>query len=235
MWAKFYQLAAPSALCLCLLATGCAMTTDGAGRMLGRLTGKKTPEEVLNIKTPADRAKEIMELADTADSKSPAERDRVVAELAREIVHEEDAGMRRHILRALASYRTPLSLAILQAGLKDNDLEVRRAACEAMGRHGGPQAVQELTRVAAADTDVDVRIAAVRALGETEDQAALVPLAEALIDPDPAIQFRAQQGLRTVSGRDYGSDVQAWREYAKTGKSSAEEISFAERLRRSIF
>ncbi len=135
----------------------------------------------------------------------------------------------------MASYRTPLSLAILKAGLKDSDLEVRRTACEAIGRHGGPQAVEDLTHVAAADADTDVRIAAVRALGETGDQAALVPLSEALVDPDPAIQYRAQEALRTVSGRDYGGDVQAWREYAKTGKSSAEELSFAERLRRSIF
>ncbi len=159
--------------------------------MLGKITGKKTPEERLNIKTPEDHAKEISALGESADSKSPAEKDRVVANLAEEIQHEDDAGMRRHILRALASYRTPLSHAILQAGLKDSDLEVRRVACESIGRQGGPQAVEELTRVAAADTDVDVRIAAVRALGETEDQAALAPLAEALIDPNPAIQFRA--------------------------------------------
>ncbi len=97
MWAKFHQLAAPSAMCLCLLSFGCAATTESAGRMLGKLTGKKTPEQMLNIKTPADRAKEIIELGETADEKSPAEKDRVVAELAGEIQHEEDAGMRRHI------------------------------------------------------------------------------------------------------------------------------------------
>ena len=76
---------------------------------------------------------------------------------------------------------------------------------------------------------------AVKALGETADKAALAPLADALVDPNPAIQFRAQESLRAVSGRDYGNNVQAWREYAKTGTTTTEEISFAERIRRSIF
>ncbi len=235
MRATIHILAAP-AIMVCLVGTaGCAMTAEGAGRMLGKVAGKKTPEQILDIKTPDDRAKELAELAKKASSKTPTDRDRIVAELAKEIQHEDDASMRRRILRTLAEYRTDLSRAILQAGLLDTDLEVRRVACQSIGKHGGPQAVEALTHVANSDTDPDVRIAAVRALGETAEQTALVPLAEALVDPNPAIQFRAQESLRTVSGRDYGGNVQAWREYAKTGSSTAAEVSFAERLRRSIF
>jgi HEAT repeat protein len=202
---------------------------------MGKLTGKKTPEQLLNIKTPQDRHKELVELAKDAGDKSPAEQERIVAELAKEIQHEEDAMMRRQILRTLGEYRTPLAMAILEAGLKDTDLEVRRVACNSIGTQGGPQAVQALTYVFNSDTEKDVRIAAVKALGQTADKAAMTPLAEALVDPNPAIQFRAQESLRTVSGRDYGNNVQAWREYAKTGNTTAEEISFAERVRRSIF
>lgn len=217
------------------LTAGCAATAESAGEFMGKLAGKKTPEQLLNIKTPEDRRKELVQLAEDAGSKSPAEQERIVAELAKEIQHEEDAVMRRQILRTLGEYRTPLSLAILQAGLKDTDFEVRRVACKAIGKQGGPQAVQALTRVANSDTQTDVRIAAVKALGETADKAALPSLADALIDPNPAIQFRAQESLRTVSGRDYGNNVQAWRDYAKTGTTTAEEISFAQRIRRSIF
>ncbi len=220
--------------CLALIA-GCAATAESAGDFMGKLSGKKTPEQLLNIKTPQDRHKELVQLAKDAGDKSPAEQERIVAELAKEIQHEEDAMARRQILRTLAEYRTPLALAILQAGLKDTDFEVRRIACKSIGKQGGPQAVQALTQVANSDTEADVRIAAVKALGETADKAAIAPLAEALIDPNPAIQFRAQESLRTVSGRDYGNNVQAWREYAKTGTTTAEEISFAERIRRSIF
>jgi HEAT repeat protein len=223
-------------VCTCLVAaTGCAATAESAGGLFARLSGKKSPEESLDIKTPDDRALELVELGKTAHKKSPEEQNRISAELAAEIRNEKDPAMRRHILRALAGYRTPLSFAILTAGLQDSDLEVRRVACESLAQHGGPQAVSELTRAATSDTDIDVRVAAIRALGATNDKAAVPPLVDALVDRDPAIQFRAHESLRAVSGRDFGDDVQAWREYAKTGNSNAAEVSFAERLKRSLF
>ncbi len=227
-----------TALAYCLLATslvGCAATAESAGGLLGKMAGKKSAEEALDIKTPEDRANELRELAARAHEKSPEEQTRITAELAAEIRDEEDPVMRRHLLRTLAQFRTPMSMSIMQAGLQDGDMEVRRAACLSLGNHGGPEAAQALSHVVGADTSVDVRIAAVRALGETRDKSAVAPLADLLTDPDPAIQYRAQESLRKVSGRDYGGNVQAWREYAKTGESSAAEVSFAERMRRAIF
>jgi HEAT repeat protein len=53
-----------------------------------------------------------------------------------------------------------------------------------------------------------VRIAAVRALGATGEQSALVPLAEAIVDPDPAMQVKAHESLTAVSGHDFGNDAQ---------------------------
>ncbi len=224
------------AVCCCLIPlAGCAATAQSAGGLLAKATGKKTPEEMLNIKTPQDRADELAQLAKTAAAKNPEEQGRITAELAEEIRGEEDPVMRRHILRTLAVYPTPLSFAILTAGLQDTDLEVRRVACESLGKQGGPQAVGKLTGVATGDTDIDVRIAAIRALGQTHDKTAAAPLADALVDPDPAIQFRARESLRAISGRDFGNNVQAWREYAKTGDSNAPEVSLAERLWRSFF
>jgi HEAT repeat protein len=220
------------AVCSCLaLLSGCAATADGVAGLFHR---KKTTEEILNIKTPDDRRKELQELAKTAKKKPPEEQQRITAELSKEIQRENDPRMRRQILRTLTAYPTPMASAVLVAALGDSDMEVRRVACKALGERGGKDAVQELTRVVSSDTNLDVRLAAVRALGETRDSTALSPLAEALVDPDPAIQFHATAGLRAVSGRDFGTDAQAWREYAQTGKSSAPEVSLAERLR-SLF
>ena len=224
------------AVCCCLVSlAGCSATTERAEGLLARALGRTTPEEALNIKTPEDRAKELAELAKAADSKTPQQQNQVASELAQEIRSEEDPVMRRHILRTLANYRTPMSLAILTAGLQDQDLEVRRTACLALGRYGGAEASRALTQVANADTEIDVRIAAIRGLGMTHDKLAVAPLVDALVDPYPAVQFRAQQSLREISGRDFGSNVQAWREYAKTGDSNAPEVNLAERLRRQFF
>ncbi|MGD9721643.1 MAG: HEAT repeat domain-containing protein [Pirellulales bacterium] len=220
----------------CLLTlSGCAATAESAGGLLAKMTGKKSPEQVLNIKTPDDRVKELRELAKTAGDKSPEEQNRIVAELSEEIQHEKEPVMRRHILRTLGEYHTPLSSAIARAGLKDTDLEVRRVACESLGRQGGAEAVRDLAQAASSDTEIDVRIAAVKALGATQDKAAVPYLGEALADPDPAVQYRAIESLRLVSGRDFGENVQAWRDFAQTGKSDAPEASFAERWRRALF
>jgi HEAT repeat protein len=224
------------AVCSCLLlASGCAETAERASGSWARLWGKKTDEEVLNIKTPQDHLKELQELSKTGKKKTPEEQQRITAELANEIKHESDPLMRRQILRTLVAYPTPLSSSLLVAGLGDSDADVRRVACECLGKRGGKEAVQELSRVSTSDTETDVRIAAVRALGQTADASALPPLAEALADPNPAMQFRAQESLRAVSGHDFGNDVHAWREYAKSGKSDAPEPSLVERFRRTFF
>ncbi len=224
-----------AALAVCFgfaLLSGCAATADGVSGLLHR---KKTTEEVLNIKTPDDRIKELHELAKTAKKKTPEEQERITTELSKEIQRENDPLMRRHILRTLTAFPTPMASAVLVAALGDSDTEVRIVACLALGKRGSKDAIQELTRVLSSDTSLDVRIAAARALGETRNSAALPPLAEALVDPDPAMQFRATAALREVSRRDFGSDAQAWREYAQTGKSSAPEVSLAQRLRGMLF
>lgn len=224
------------AVCSCLiLASGCAQTMEQTSDAFARMMGKKPVEYVPNVKTPDDRLKELHELVKTAKKKTPDEQERISAELANELKHESDPLMRRHILRTLVAYPTPTAGSMLTAALGDSDVEVRRMACECLGKRGGKEAVAELARASTSDTDTDVRLAAVRAMGQTGDTAALPPLAESLADSNPAMQFRAQESLRAISGHDFGNDVHAWREYAKNGRSDAPEIGIAERLRRTFF
>ncbi len=224
----------PALLIACCLAvtSGCAATMEGIGDLFAR---KKETDKDLGIKTPLDRTKELHELTKTAKKKSPEEQDRITAQLAKEIQHENDPIMRRQILRTLAAYPTPLATSLIVAGLSDSDAETRRLACMCLGQRGGKEAVIELTRVLTSDTNADVRIVAVRALGLTKDSAALVALAEALADPDPAMQNRAVESLTAISGRHYGNNLEAWRQFAKTGKSDEPEISLVERMRRAIY
>jgi len=221
------------AVCFCLL-SGCAQTLETTTDFVSA-PFKTKPEELLNIKTPDDRVKELKALAKSAKKKSPEEQQRISAELANEIQHEGDPMMRRQLLRTLGEIPTPLALSVLTAGLNDGDADVRVVACQALGKRGGKEAVQELSRIVGSDTNQDVRIAAVRALGRTKDATATAALGDVLADPDPALQFRAKESLRVVSGRDYGDDVQAWRQYAKTGKADAPEISVADRVKRYFY
>ncbi len=216
-----------TAVWLCLLASAAGCARNGAHQNAFLLPWQERPETVPGVKSPQER---ISELKAVASAATPTVG--MSEQLAREIQQEQDPLVRLHIVRALAKIPDATASAVLHAGLEDPEKLVRVACCEAWGQRGGPEAVQELTTVLEAESDVDVRMAAARALGETKNTAAVAPLASVLSDNDPAIQRRAIQSLKAVSGKDYGYDVQAWRQYAAGESVPDKPVSFAERLRR---
>ncbi|MEX0678424.1 MAG: HEAT repeat domain-containing protein [Pirellulales bacterium] len=224
----------PWAISSVVALAGCAETASRMNDVVTR-PFRKTPEQELGIKTPKDRVAELRALTKRAKRQSLAEQERFVAELAEEIKRENEPWVRREVLRALSAYPQPAAGAVLVAALGDSDVETRRVACAGLGVRGDQTAVRELARVVASDTNVDVRLAAVGALGRSGNREALGPLAEALVDSDPAMQSQAQRALVAASGRDFGNNAQAWREYAQTGNSGTAEVSFAEKLRRTLY
>jgi HEAT repeat protein len=70
-----------------------------------------------------------------------------------------------------------------------------------------------LRELYAGDVDLDVRLAAARALGQTRDPAAMATLAIGLEDRDPAMQYRTVKALRQIAPQDLGDDVERWRQY----------------------
>ncbi len=221
---------------LALMATvsGCA-DTAAATRDFFVKPFRKTPEQIYGIKTPKDRVKDYRKLALQAEKMPANQQEPTVAKLTREYDTESDHWVRREILRTIAAFPQPAADEVVVRALTDEQIDTRRVACECLGERGGDVAVRELTRVLGSETNEDVRMSAVAALGKAGDSKALAPLAEALADGDPAMQAEAYNALTAVSGRDYGTNVQAWRELATNGKTDAAEISFAEKLRRTIY
>jgi hypothetical protein len=75
-------------------------------------------------------------------------------------------------------------------------------------------------------------LAAVRALGETKDPAAVAALGRALDDRDPALQYYAVHSLQEVTRENLGNDVDRWRQYVQSGQVPSERpVSVVERLR----
>ena len=184
------------------------------------------------VKTADDRIVELKQLATEAHSQTSDRQAQLSADLAAQLQREQDPLVRMQLIKTLAAFSTPAATAMLEAGLADNNPDVRVACCEAWVSRGGDEAVDALTRVLSSDTNLDVRLAATRALGNTRSPRAVGPLGEALNDADPALQFRAVQSLKSVSGQDFGDDLNAWRQYAKSGTVDVKTPSIAERLRR---
>jgi len=131
------------------------------------------------------------------------------------LLSEHDPALRAWIVELAAAFDTPDSAAICSGALADPDPRVRLAACTACARRIGPSAVPLLAERVRDDADLGVRLRALRALGDVDADAALVAVAAALDDPDPAVRARAVHVLRQRSGgRDFGTDVAAWQAWA---------------------
>ena len=182
--------------------------------------------------TPAMRIDAVRQFAARADGTDSKDQQKYTDLLARQIQIEPDPLVREAIIHAAAEFHTPLAHQILEAGLKDDSPLVRVACCQSLGKRGQATAVANLATILRNDDDKDVRLAATEALGNIKDPTAVAALAIALDDRDPALQFVGVQSMRSITGKDYGGDVAAWRQVA-AGKTPPEPPapSIAERLR----
>ena len=210
----------------CVLLAGCKTWTK-------LTTSEKTLAEQRKYGTTADQRIETL----TADAKkAKAGSHGAAAEftqgLVKAMLDEHDPRVRSAILDTAAEFDTTAAAAICRGGLDDPDPRVRMAACSAWRKRGGPEAVELLATRYRADREIDVRLRALRELGQLGDDEAIPVLAKALEDPDPAVQYRAVAALKKVSGRDLGDDVNKWREWAADPSGSSAEWSIAEEFRK---
>jgi HEAT repeat protein len=193
------------------------------------------PPERTTYETPSARSAKLEALGKTARSATPFEQEEASAQLARQLATEPDPWVREQIMRAAARIQTVTAGMVLRAGLDDADVQVRITACRGLGRRQDPATLALLSEVLHKDTDTDVRQAAIEALSKFNQPEAVRSLAIALEDPDPALQYRAVQSLREMTGLDYGNNASAWLQYVRgSSLPSRQPVSVADRVR-SLF
>lgn len=182
--------------------------------------------------TADTRIKKLAERSKAVKSESTQQQLEFTQDLVRMMLEEHDPRVRSKILETAAEYDTSAATAICTGAMQDPNEMVRTRACDVWAKRGGPDAVQLLATRFQTDADLDVRLRALKMLGELKDKQAIPVLARALEDADPAVQYRAVASLKQVSGRDLGNDVNAWREWAVDPESHKAEWSIAEGFRR---
>lgn len=195
-------------------------------------SGQTLAEERKYGPTADQRIEELAADAKKAKAGSHADQVEFTRKLAEEVLQEHDARVRCVILDTVTEFETPAAKAICSGALEDPDERVRMAACTAWRKRGGSEAVEQLATRYRTDREIDVRLRALRELGELGDKEAVPVLAKALEDSDPAVQYRAVGALKKVSGRDLGDDVNKWREWAADPDGSTAEWSIAEEFRK---
>lgn len=171
--------------------------------------------------TPGMRTAAIREMGPRSRKADAAEQEKVCQQLATQIQTEPDPLVRQAIQQTIAEFDTPLASAVLLAGLDDEHREVRITCCRKLGQRRSADAIAKLADVVTKDDDIDVRLAAVDALGQIGSPPAVLALDRALDDRDPAMQFAGVQAMRLASGQDLGPEVAAWRQYAASLRPAA--------------
>jgi HEAT repeat protein len=210
----------------------CLAATAGCHSFLG-YRGWPFPEvENTTFVTPAMRKDTVRQFAARADGTDSPDQRAQTDQLARQIQIEPDPLVREEIIRAIGQYRTPLAQQVLEAGLNDENPLVRVACCQSLGKRADEHSVSLLANSLRADKQIDVRLAAAEALGKIKSPNSISALAVALDDHDPAMQFAGMQSMKSVTGKDYGGDIQAWRQVAAGGNPAPPAApSIAERVK----
>jgi HEAT repeat protein len=166
-------------------------------------------------------------------SRGAGDQERLALDLAERLKNEQHPVLRSEIIRTLGTIPSPTASQALVAATTDADADVRVVACDVWGKRGGDEARHTLVQVLGSDTDPDVRMAATRELRHFKnDPQAMQALKLALDENNPALQFRAVESLRDMTGKDYGTDMIAWKEFIDGGNPpEPPPASIAEMLR----
>lgn len=221
-------------LALCIGIASAAVALSGCAKRYGGPWPFGTDQTADLAKygpVPQQRIDAMAERAKKLRKAKPDEREAYARELAQQIQNETDVNVRLAIIDAMGMLNTPAAQAVLYAGLQDPEPDIRVACCEAWARNPGAESTRILSEILASDTNVDVRLAAVKGLAGAEDREAVKALALALEDPNPALQYRAVASLRSVTGQNLGNDVNAWRQLAQQPDPPLRSKSMAQRLR----
>jgi hypothetical protein len=188
---------------------------------------KKDP--TITIQTPADKIEELRVMADEAPQMAMDVQEKNALELTQRIQVEEDTLVRAQIIKTMAAFKTNTATAVLNASVHDADRDVRIACCDAWCTRGGPEGTRMLAELLSSDTDLDVRMAAARALGKLENPEAVKALSVALDDQNPAMQNRAKVSIEKVTKKEF-KNINECRDFVKNGREPT-PTTIAERLR----
>ena len=230
---KLWNVSRPAGGSAVIALVACCILLSGCKTWKTLTTSEKTLDEQRKYGATADQRIDSL-AADAAKAKAGthAEQADFTSGQVKSMLDEHDPRVRCVILETVAEFDTPSAVAICKGALEDPDARVRMAACTAWRNRGGPEAVELLATRYRTDQEIDVRLRALRELGQLGDEQAIPVLAKALEDSDPAVQYRAVAALKKVSGRDLGDDVNKWREWAADPAESSAEWSIAEEFRK---
>jgi HEAT repeat protein len=164
---------------------------------------------------PNVRNQAYARLADPLSYTSGGQKEQAVAVLSAQLVEKnEPVASRAQICRTLGELGLPEARPALLRAVDDEDSLVRAEACRALGKLGNPEDAATLSRIMAADTSSDCRLAAIEGLGllKTTDLRVMEQLIDGMQHADPGIRLACYRALKDLSGKKLDADVEVWKQ-----------------------
>jgi len=180
---------------------------NGAYYRKGTAPGSKNPVEKAVSKDPDDRAKAIT----TWSAQSWGLQGSYLEYYAIASKSDESAIVRSVAVRALGKAGDPKYLPALVDALRDTSPVVRWDAAVALDNVIGPQAVDPLRKAATTETNLDGRIAAIKALRHYRQENVVQTLIQCLAEGPFGIRYQAHLSLVETTGKDMGMDAEKWK------------------------
>ncbi|MBH06739.1 MAG: hypothetical protein CMJ20_10500 [Phycisphaeraceae bacterium] len=133
---------------------------------------------------------------------------------------DPDDTVRATCLRALGRHGTTEDVPLITKHLQRQAAFERWEAAVALQRIHNTTAIQPLITTARHDRDIDVRIAAIKALGQYAQSSVFDALIGTLNDRDFGAAHHARQSLETITGQKFGLDARAWLAWSKQNQDT---------------
>lgn len=191
--------------CFLLLISGCAEGPLWQSGKYSPWARNRWAEEEKIADTLFTRKQRMTESVESVLN-APVEQQQKVAQEISEIVHRDPVLLLRlHGVKLSGRLNCPAAIQTLEDASRDYNTDIRVAAIKAWEQLPSDLAIPQLQEIIGSDTNVDVRLAATRALGNFSGVKAVQALSLALNDADPALQVRAAESLQKATGESFGA------------------------------
>lgn len=164
--------------------------------------------------TFTERVDEITLLKSRLPSMEPTEQAKWADLLEKLVKSDPSPEMRSLACQTIANLPGDSAIRALNSASTDQSEKVRLMACAGWQSRGGTEARDMLLTMATnAKESPSVRRSAIAGLATFNDDEVKKTLAGILDDKSPALQYQTALSLKTITGRDYGGDIQAWRDF----------------------
>ncbi len=127
-----------------------------------------------------------------------------------------DARQRAEACERLGEAKSSLAVSqIGQVAQSDSSLQVRQACVAALAKIGGPESAGILRKIAASDTNEEIRLEALGALDEVDTEELAIPVVIQILKSDSSINVR-KEAAELIGEQKWKSGIPALAEVAKS-------------------